>query len=108
MHGVTEALAYLFTDVLPDADDVTWGSHLHNLAVVRDTVESGVNQQATFAEESFDVMLWSATLRSERYLHVGGIHILVLQDHCVEFQFCDGIGHRANFLMSRKSTKNVV
>ena len=77
MHGVSETFADLFPYVFPQSDDITWRSHLHDLAVVGHTVESGVNQKATFAEQRLDV---------ERHLHVGGIHTFVLQDDCVEFQ----------------------
>ena len=78
MHWVTETLAYLFTDVFPDTDDVARRSHLHDLAIVWHPVESGVDQQPAFAEHRLDV---------EGYLHVCGIHVLVLQDHRIEFQY---------------------
>ena len=78
MHQIAEAFPYLFADVLPDADDVTGRSHLHNLAVVGHAVEGSVYQQPAFAIERLDV---------ERHLHVGGIHVLVLQDHRIEFQY---------------------
>ena len=78
MHHVAEALAHLFAYVFPDTDDVAGRSHLDNLTVVRQPVEGGVHQQPSFAEERLDV---------EWHLHVGGIHILVLQDHRIEFQY---------------------
>ena len=78
MHNVTEALANLFADVLPNTDDVAGRSHLHNLSVVRHAVEGSVHQQPTLAEHRLDV---------ERHLHVGGIHVLVLQDHRIEFHY---------------------
>lgn len=77
MHQGAEGFANLFADVLSYAYDVAGSAHFHDLAVVVDTVEGGVNQQAAFAEESFDV---------ERHLHIGGIHILALQDYRIEFQ----------------------
>ena len=78
MHHVAEALANLLADVFPNTDDVAWCAHLHNLAVVRDTVESGMYQQSAFAEERLDV---------EWHLHVGGIHVLVLQDYRIDFHY---------------------
>ena len=71
MHEVAEALANLFADVFPYADDVARRTHLHDLAVVGNSVEGGVNRQSAFAEKRFDV---------ERHLDVGGIHAFVLQD----------------------------
>ena len=44
MHGVAETLANLFSNVFPQSDDMARRSHLHDLAVVRHTVESGMNQ----------------------------------------------------------------
>ena len=89
MHEVAEALANLFADVFPDADDVARRTHLHDLAVVGNSVEGGVNQQSAFAEKHLDV---------ERHLNVGGIHILVLQDRSIEFKnacfFCIHIINR--------------
>ena len=78
MHHIAEAFPYLFADVLPDADDVAGRSHLHDLTVVRHAVECSVYQQPAFAEERLYV---------ERHLNVGGIHILVLQDYRIEFQY---------------------
>ena len=77
MHRVAETLSNLFADVLPYPDDVARRSHLNDLAIVRHTVKSGVNQQTAFAEYRLDV---------ERHLHVGGVHAFVLQDHRIEFQ----------------------
>ena len=78
MHHIAEAFPYLFADVLPDTDDVAGRSHLHELAVVWYPVEGSVYQQPAFAIERLDV---------ERHLDVGGIHILVLQDYRIEFQY---------------------
>ena len=69
MHHITKALAKLLADVFSDSDDIAGRSHLHDLAIVWHAVESGVNQQAAFAEERLDV---------ERHLHVCGIHVSVL------------------------------
>lgn len=77
MYCVAEALANLFADVFPYSDDIAQCSHFHYLAVVGYPVESGVYQQATFAEYCLDV---------ERHLNVSGIHVFVLQDYCIEFQ----------------------
>ena len=78
MHRVAETLSNLFAYVFPDTDDVAGRSHLDNLTVVRQPVEGGMHQQPSFAEERLDV---------EWHLHVGGIHVLVLQDHRIEFQY---------------------
>ena len=78
MHWVAETLSNLFSDFLPNTNDVTRRSHLNDLAIVRHTVKSGVNQQSAFAEHCLDV---------ERHLHVGGVHIFVLQDYRIEFQY---------------------
>ena len=83
MHNVAEAFANLFADVLPDPEYVARRSHLHNLAVVWNAVEGGVYQQPTFSEQRLDV---------EGYLHVGGIHILILQDHGIKFQYAGFFG----------------
>ena len=77
MHWVAETLSNLFADVFPKADDVARRSHLNDLAIVRHPIEGGVNRQAAFAEEGLDV---------ERHLHVGRIHVFVLQDYRIEFQ----------------------
>ena len=77
MYRIAEAFANLFADVLPYADDMARRSHLHNLAVVRHTVESGMHQQTAFAEQCLDI---------KRYLNVSGIHVLVLHDYFIEFQ----------------------
>ena len=77
MHWVAETFANLLADVFPNADDVAWRSHFHDLTVVGRTIKSGVNQQTAFAEHRLDV---------ERHLHVGSIHVFVLQDHRIEFQ----------------------
>ena len=42
MHRVAKSLANLFADVLPQADDEAWRSHLDNLPVVRHAVEGGM------------------------------------------------------------------
>ena len=55
MHWVAETLSNLLADVFPNADDVAWCSHLHDLAVVGHSVESGVDQQTAFAEYRLDV-----------------------------------------------------
>ena len=55
MHHVAKSLAYLFADVLPQADDEARRSHLDNLAVVWHAVEGGMNRQASFPEERLDV-----------------------------------------------------
>ena len=78
MHWVAETLSNLFSDFFPNTNDVTRRSHLNDLAIVRHTVKSGVNQQSAFAEHCLDV---------ERHLHVGGVHIFVLQDYRIEFQY---------------------
>ena len=78
MHWVAETLSNLLADVFPNADDVAWRSHLHDLAVVGHSVESGVDQQTALAKHRLDV---------ERHLHVGGVHIFVLQDYRIEFQY---------------------
>ena len=83
MHCIAEVLAYLFANILPDADDIARRSHLHNLAVVGHTVKSGMHQQSAFAEHRLNV---------ERYLHVGGIHVLVLQDFRIEFEYAGFLG----------------
>ena len=36
MHNVTEALADLFPDILPNTDDIAWRSHLRNLFIQLD------------------------------------------------------------------------
>ena len=36
MHNVTEALADLFPDILPNTDDKAWRSHLRNLFIQLD------------------------------------------------------------------------
>ena len=77
MYRVAKTLPYLFPDVLPQSDDEARRPHLHDLAVVRHTVKGGMNQQPTLAKQRFDV---------EWHLNVGGIHALVLQDDCIEFQ----------------------
>ena len=77
MYYIAESFSDLFADILPNANDETGRPHLHYLAVVGHTVEGGVNSQSAFAEECLDV---------ERHLHVGGIHILVLQDDGIEFE----------------------
>ena len=76
VYSVAKSLAYLFADVLSYADDEARRPHLDDLAVVRHTVESGMDRQPSFAEEHLDV---------EGHLDVCGIHILVLQDDGVEF-----------------------
>ena len=77
MHHIAKTLADLFPDVFPQPDNKTRCAHLYDLAVVSHFVESSVNQQSTLAKQRLDV---------ERYFHIGGIHALVLQDDCVEFQ----------------------
>ena len=76
MHRVAKTLANLLADVLPQSDDEARCPHLHDLAVVWHTIESGVDQQAAFAEHRLDV---------EWHFHIGGIHIAVLQDDGIEF-----------------------
>ena len=76
MHRVAKSLAYLFADVLPQADDEARRSHLDDLTVVRYAVEGGMDRQPTFAKDCLDV---------ERHLHVCGIHVLVLDDDGIEF-----------------------
>ncbi len=76
MHHVAKSLAYLFADVLPQADDEARRSHLDNLPVVWHAVEGGMDRQPTFAKERLDV---------ERNLNVCGIHIFVLDDDGIEF-----------------------
>ena len=77
MHCVAEALANLFADILSYPNNMAKRSHFHHLAIVRHPIESGMNQQTTFAEYCFDV---------ERHLHVGSIHVFVLQNYCIKFQ----------------------
>lgn len=77
MHRVAETLADLYADVFSNTDDMAWCPHFHNLAIVRYTVEGGMDRQTAFTEHRLDV---------ERYLHVGGVHVFVLQDDCVKFQ----------------------
>ena len=76
MYRVVETLSNLLADVFPKADDIARRSHLHDLAIVRHTVESGVDQQSAFAIHRLDV---------ERHLHVCGVHVLVLQDYRIKF-----------------------
>ena len=76
MHHVTEALANLSSDVLSHTDDEAWCSHFDDLAIVRHTVEGGMDRQSSFAEERLNV---------ERHLDVCGIHVLVLDDDGNEF-----------------------
>ena len=77
MHEVAEALANLFADVFPYADDVARRTHLHDLAVVGNSVEGGVNRQSAFAEKRFDV---------EWHFDIGSIHIFILKNYCVKFK----------------------
>ena len=77
VYRVAKTLAYLFADVFPYSDDMAGCPHFHNLAVVWHAVECGVDGQTAFAEHRLDV---------ERHLHVGGIHVFVLQDDGVKFQ----------------------
>ena len=77
MHRVSKTFANLFPNVLPQSNNKTRCSHLHDLSVVWHTVKSGMNQQTALAEQRLDV---------ERHLHLGGIHVFVLQDDCVKFQ----------------------
>lgn len=76
MHHIAKALANLFADVLPQADDEARRPHLDDLSVVWHTVEGGMNRQASFSEDCLDV---------ERHLDVCGIHVLVLDDDGIEF-----------------------
>ena len=76
MHHVAKTLAHLFADVLPHSDDEARRSHLDDLTVVRHAVEGGMDRKPSFPEDCLDV---------ERHLHVCSIHILVLDDDCVEF-----------------------
>ena len=93
MHWVAETLAYLFPYVLPNTDNVAGRPHLHDLAVVRHSFEGSVHQQSAFAEHRLDV---------ERHLHIGGIHVLVLQDYRIEFQYAIVFG-----IHSCKYTKKI-
>ena len=77
MNRVAETFVNLSADVFPYPDDMARRSHFHDLAVVGNTVESGVDQQPSFAEHRLDV---------EWHLYVGGVRVLVLQDYCIEFQ----------------------
>ena len=77
MHCIPKTFPNLFPDVLPQPNDKARRSHFHDLAVVGNTVKGGMNQQATLAEQGFDV---------KRHLNVGGIHAFVLQDDGIEFQ----------------------
>lgn len=77
MHPIAKTLADLLADILPNPDDMARCPHVHNLTVVWHTVEGGMDGQTAFAEHRLDV---------ERYLHVGGIHVFVLQDDSVKFQ----------------------
>ena len=83
MYRIAEALSNLFADVLPYPDDIARRSHFHDLAVIRDTIESGVDQQTSFAEHRLDV---------ERHLHVCGVHVFILQDYCIKFQYASSFG----------------
>ena len=83
MYRIAEALSNLFADVLPYPDDIARRSHFHDLPVVGHTVESGVDQQTSFAEHRLDV---------ERHLHVCGVHVFILQDYCIKFQYASSFG----------------
>ena len=76
MHHVAKSLANLFADVLPQADDEAWRSHLDNLTVVWHPIKGGMDRQPTFAKDCLDV---------ERHLDISGIHVLVLDDDGIEF-----------------------
>ena len=76
MYLVAETFPDLLADVLADADDETGRSHLDDLTVVGHAVEGGVDRKAAFAVQGFDV---------KGDFHVGGIHVLVFDDHRVEF-----------------------
>ena len=77
MHHIAKGFSNPFADVLADADDVAGRSHADDLSVVGHAVEGGVDRQPAFAEQGPNV---------ERHLHVGGIHILVLQDGGIQFK----------------------
>ena len=47
MHLVAKSLAYLFADVLPQADDEARRSHFDDLPIVWHAVEGGVNHYLT-------------------------------------------------------------
>ena len=77
MDHVTKTFTYPFSDVLSQSNNETRCAPLHDLTIIKHTVESGMHQKATFAEHRLDV---------ERHLHVSGIHTFVLQDDRIEFQ----------------------
>jgi len=77
MHHISEILPDLLADVLPNSDDMAGCPHLNDLSVVGHAIERGMDRQTAFTEHRLDV---------ERYLHVGGVHVFVLQDDCVKFQ----------------------
>lgn len=77
MHCVAKALANPFPNVFPQSDNEAGRSHLHNLPIVWLAVKSGVDHQTAFAEYHLDV---------ERHFHIGGVHVLVLQDDSIKFQ----------------------
>jgi len=77
MHPVAETLANLFADVFSYPDDMARCPHLNDLPIVGHPVECSVDGQTAFTEHCLNIV---------RHLHVGGIHIFVLQDDCVKFQ----------------------
>ena len=77
MHCVAEVFANLPADILPNADDMAGCPHLYNLTVAGDTVKRGMDGQPALAEKRLYV---------KRNLHVGGVHVFVLQDDCIKFQ----------------------
>jgi len=77
MHYVTKSFPNLLANVFPKSNDMARRSHADDLSVVWHSIEGGMNQQPALAKQCLDV---------ERHLHVGGIHVLVLEDDGIEFQ----------------------
>ena len=77
MNHIAKRLSDLLPNILPQTDDITWRAHPDDLSIVWGSVESGVNQQPAFPEQCLDI---------ERHLHIGSIHVLVLENDGIKFQ----------------------